>query len=147
MSNKSRRRVTVAASAILAGAAFPIAAAGTAWADDTGQTPVQVSINGKVVIDNTKGTTSAVSGPGGTAIAIGGGSSASATNGDHDLAIAKGPGSSAAATDGDHDLAIANGDNSTAKAGSGDNDTAVVSGNGLEADASGNGVTSIVPPS
>jgi hypothetical protein len=34
VSNKSRRRVKLAAGAILAGAAIPIAAAGTAWADD-----------------------------------------------------------------------------------------------------------------
>ena len=35
MSNKSRRRIKMAAGAILAGAAIPIAAAGTAWADDS----------------------------------------------------------------------------------------------------------------
>jgi hypothetical protein len=34
MSNKSRRRVTTAAGAILAGAAIPLVAAGIAWADD-----------------------------------------------------------------------------------------------------------------
>ena len=41
MSNKSRRRIKLAAGAILAGAAIPIAAAGTAWADDD-QQPQQV---------------------------------------------------------------------------------------------------------
>ena len=40
MSNKSRRRMTMAAGALLAGAAIPIAAAGTAWAEgDTSTTP------------------------------------------------------------------------------------------------------------
>jgi len=33
--DKSRRRLSMAAGAILAGAAIPIAAAGTAWADQT----------------------------------------------------------------------------------------------------------------
>ena len=46
MSNKSRRsvkkssrRVSMAAGALLAGAAIPIAAAGSAWADDTPVVP------------------------------------------------------------------------------------------------------------
>jgi hypothetical protein len=76
MSNTSRRRIKLAAGAILAGAAIPIAAAGTAWADTTetqqqlenqglspneaqavvnaeapGGTAVEVSYDGKVVVD------------------------------------------------------------------------------------------------
>ncbi len=40
MSNKSRRRLTMAAGALLAGAAIPIAAAGAAWAEgDASTTP------------------------------------------------------------------------------------------------------------
>jgi hypothetical protein len=46
MSNKSRRRVTMAAGAVLAGAAIPIAAAGTAWADD-----IYISYDGSTIFD------------------------------------------------------------------------------------------------
>ena len=85
MSNKSRRRLTMAAGALLAGAAIPIAAAGTAWADDTNTdqtetakqlehqglthaeaqavvtaegngTPVQVSYDGTTVVNDNQGT-------------------------------------------------------------------------------------------
>jgi hypothetical protein len=97
MSNKSRHRaatsrgrLTLAAGAVLAGAVIPIAAAGTAWADDdtitvaqaerdakAGQ-QVEISKNG-VIIKDTCVTCSANSGAVGdhnVAIAIGAGSSA-----------------------------------------------------------------------
>ena len=98
----SRRRVAMATGALLAGAAIPIAAAGTAWADETqtaGQlereglspseakavvaaeddgTPVQVSYDGKMIVDANQGGASgdatAASGTKDVAIAIGGGS-------------------------------------------------------------------------
>jgi hypothetical protein len=122
MSNKSRRRVAMAACAILAGAAIPIAAAGTAWADDTvtqvtpdktesldtlekqgltstqaqavvtAETPVneggtatavEVSHDGKIVVDANQGDTAstdatAKSARNDVSAAIGGGSDSSA---------------------------------------------------------------------
>lgn len=88
MSTKSRRHMKLAAGAILAGAAIPIAAAGAAWADDTaapvdktetqaqleaqglssaqaqavvnaenGTTPVEVSYDGKIVVEANEGGT------------------------------------------------------------------------------------------
>jgi hypothetical protein len=52
MSHKSRRRVTIAAGAVLAGAAIPIAAAGIAWADTTGFIE---TYDGKVLFDTFPG--------------------------------------------------------------------------------------------
>src|ERR1700749_3571672 len=57
MSSKSRRRanashrVTMTAGALLAGAAIPIAAAGTAWAADTAELAVPVAGVGNVSIE------------------------------------------------------------------------------------------------
>jgi hypothetical protein len=53
--NKSRFRLTMAAGAILAGAAIPIAAAGTAWADEApgSGTPgpsIGISVDGKTIM-------------------------------------------------------------------------------------------------
>jgi hypothetical protein len=47
MSRKLRRRVTMAAGAAIAGAAIPIAAASSAWADD-----IEITYDGKVIFDN-----------------------------------------------------------------------------------------------
>jgi hypothetical protein len=47
MSSKSRRRITLAAGAAIAGAAIPIATAFTAWADD-----IEITYDGKVIFDN-----------------------------------------------------------------------------------------------
>jgi hypothetical protein len=127
MSNKSRR-IKLAAGAILAGAAIPIAAAGTAWADTTenqqqlenqgfssseaqaivnaeapGGTAVQVSYDGKIVVDANQ--------PG---IA---GMDATATSARNDVSAAIGGGSDStshgagavALSDGTNDDAIAHG--------------------------------------
>jgi hypothetical protein len=115
MSNKSRRRattsrhrLTLAAGALLAGAAIPIAAAGTAWADDDTITVAQaekdakageavaISINGTTHCFNCAGDANAPQADSGsagehnTAIAIGNGSIATDdTTGDtHDTAAA-----------------------------------------------------------
>jgi hypothetical protein len=78
MSNKSRRRVKIAAGAILAGAAIPIAAAGTAWADE------EISRDGTVVFDNF---------PGGPARGTSDVGSAAISGTDNDTAIYRGPAS------------------------------------------------------
>jgi hypothetical protein len=92
---QSRRRVTMAAGALLAGAAIPLVAAGTAWADDDTITVAQaekdakageqvdISVNGKTIMD-TCATCTADSG----------------AVGDHNKAIAIGAGSSATDIDG-----------------------------------------------
>jgi hypothetical protein len=114
MSNKSRRRVTtsrrratMAAGVILAGAAIPLAAAGTAWADDDTITVAQaekdakageqvdISINGKTIKDTCAGACTADSGTKGehnTAIAIGAGSDATVTDATDSTAKASGGG-------------------------------------------------------
>lgn len=46
MSSKSRRRITMAAGAAIAGAAIPVAAAFNAWADE------EITYDGKVIFDN-----------------------------------------------------------------------------------------------
>lgn len=120
MSNKSFRRVTVAAGAILAGAAIPLAAAGSAWADDPplpglgqlvadgvplgeaiaaeaaaafGQ-PVAVSVDGVTYTDAQAAAdgTTALSGAvkSDVAVAIGNGSYAAATGASGDNAYASG---------------------------------------------------------
>jgi trimeric autotransporter adhesin len=146
MSNTSRRRgttsprrVTLAAGAILAGAAIiPLAAAGTAWADGTetvsqleaqglsateakdvaaaemNGTPVQVSYDGETVVNaNNAGTeATATSGTGhDVAAAIGDSSSATATGGTKDLAFADGTSSTASVTDASASKATATGTN------------------------------------
>jgi hypothetical protein len=104
--NTSRRRLSMAAGALLAGAAIPIAAAGTAWADDDTITiaqaeklakagdPVDISVNGKTIKDTCLGLCSANSGTVGehnTAIAVGDNSDAETPTGDtHDTARATG---------------------------------------------------------
>src|ERR1700761_9524537 len=114
MSHKSRRRLTLAAGAIVAGAAIPIAAAGIAWAnvDDSlaslvavgdGQ-PMEISFDGQVLIDTCGNECTAISGT------------------DNDLAIAYGDGSYAEAIDGQGDKATAS-DGGIAEAGDGNNDT------------------------
>jgi hypothetical protein len=146
MSNKSRRRMKMAAGAILAGAAIPIAAAGAAWADDTlttdqteraGQlerqgltgaeardvvtaekdgTPVQVSYDGQTVVNDNQSAADAASS----------GQATATSGGTHDVAAAIGDGStSKAGTDatgapvtGDiHDRAFANGAGANASVG------------------------------
>jgi hypothetical protein len=103
----SRRRITLAAGAILAGAAIPIAAAGTAWADDDTITVAQaekdakageqvdISINGKTIKDTCPTCTadSGTKGEHNVAIAIGAGSYATDDSGDKgDRAVASGGG-------------------------------------------------------
>jgi hypothetical protein len=141
MSNKSRRRatksrhrVTVAAGAILAGAAIPIAAAGTAWADDDTVTvaqaekdakagePVEISINGKIIKDTCGADCSANSG----------------TVGEHNKAIAIGTGSEATVTDATDSTAKASGGSeaiveNTAETGTVSHDTATANGANSEA--------------
>lgn len=127
MSNKSRRRITTAAGAIIAGAAIPLAAAATAWADTTETqqqlenqglssneaqavvnaendgTAVQVSYDGKIVVNANQ--------PG---IA---GMDATATSARNDVSAAIGGGTDStshgagavAVTDGTDDDAIAHG--------------------------------------
>jgi hypothetical protein len=87
--------VTMAAGALLAAAAIPIAAAGTAWADDDTITvaqaekdakagePVEISVNGKIIKDTCNGACTADSG----------------TKGEHNKAIAIGTGSNATVDD------------------------------------------------
>jgi hypothetical protein len=135
--DKSRRRVAMAAGAILAGAVIPLAAAGTAWADETetveqlvkqglsqadaqavvdaqnNGTPVQVSYDRKVVVDDNQGSGStdeatARSGAKDVSAAIGGGSDSTASGAG---AVAVADGSS---KDGNSIDATARGLNSTA---------------------------------
>jgi hypothetical protein len=166
MSNKSRRRastsrrrLTLAAGALLAGAAIPIAAAGTAWADET-QTVGQLEHEGlsaseaKAVYnaeqpaatakDPTGGTPVQVSYDGTTVVNANNPSAAATADsgtGPHDVAAAIGGGSNAYDAEGDaHDVAFANGgghavindasdSNATATGGS----TAYIDANGLPA--------------
>ena len=105
--DKSHRRLGIAAAAFLAGAAIPIAAAGTAWADDDTITLAQaekdakageavaISINGTTHCYNCTGDANApvadsgTKGEDNTAIAIGNGSMATDDTGDkHDTAAA-----------------------------------------------------------
>ena len=117
MSHKSRRRLTLAAGAIVAGAAIPIAAAGIAWADDSltslvavgDSQPMELSFDGQVVIDTCGNECTAISGT------------------DNDLAIAYGDGSYAEAIDGQGDKATAS-DGGVALAGTGNDDTASATG-------------------
>jgi hypothetical protein len=156
MSRKSRRRVAMAAGAVLAGAVIPIAAAGTAWADDDTITVAQaeklakageqvdISVNGKTIKDTCMGACTADSGAVGEhnkAIAIGAGSEAEIENGATDsTAKASGGGEAKVEDSGtatvSHDVATANGVNSEAivvsNAGSGNvmHDVATVSDGG-----------------
>jgi hypothetical protein len=162
MSSKSRRRMKLAAGAILAGAAIPIAAAGTAWADDiadqdqtetarqlehqglthseaqavvtaeNNDTPVQVSYDGNTVVNDNQGDTSSTE------------ASAISGPGPHDVAAAVGGGSAANAGNavggfpaGNHDTAVAT-DGAGATADIGNHDTATASGAGSAA-SSGDG--------
>jgi hypothetical protein len=106
MSKKSRRRLTLAAGAILAGAAIPIAAAGTAWADDDTITvaqaeklakageQVEISVNGKTIKDTcvTCFADSGTTGEHNTAIAVGAGSEATVSDATDSTAKASGAG-------------------------------------------------------
>jgi hypothetical protein len=106
MSKKSRRRLTLAAGAILAGAAIPIAAAGTAWADDDTMTvaqaeklakageQVEISVNGKTIKDTcvTCFADSGTTGEHNTAIAVGAGSEATVSDATDSTAKASGAG-------------------------------------------------------
>ena len=156
MSNKSRRRVKIAAGAILAGAAIPIAAAGTAWADDSATpnqtetltqlenqglssdqaqavvtaegngTPVEVSYDGTIVVDVNQGGTA--------------GTDATARSASNDVSAAIGDGSvstsqkagAVAFSDGTNDHAIARGPGASAQVidyfGATANDTAIARG-------------------
>jgi hypothetical protein len=132
----------VAAGAILAGAAIPIAAAATAWADETettGQlehqgltraeahlvvsaenngTPVQVSYDGSTVVNDNQGAAPSAE------------ASAASGSGPHDVAAAIGGGSIADASagyTGDHDTSIATG-GAYASSGDGNHDTATANG-------------------
>jgi hypothetical protein len=152
MSNKSRRRLTLAAGALLAGAAIPIAAAGVAWADDPAQadqtetakqlehqgltkaeaqavvtaennsTPVQVSYDDTTVVNDNQGATSADQ------------ASASSAAGPKDVATAIGDGSIAGAAgsetigSGIDDKAYADGPNAEALSGDGSHDSASATG-------------------
>jgi hypothetical protein len=128
---KSRRRVTLAAGVILAGAAIPIATAGTAWADDDTITvaqaekdakagdPVEISVNGKVIRDTCDGECSANSG----------------AVGEHNRAIAIGDNSVAVVTDATDSKATATSGGTAAVENLGgtgtlSNDTATASGRG-----------------
>jgi hypothetical protein len=152
MSNKSRRRVKIAAGAILAGAAIPIAAAGTAWADEpttTDQTetakqlehqglthaeaqavvtaegngtPVQVSYDGTTVVNDNQG-----SGPSTDASAV-------SDTGPKDVAAAIGAGSQAGAGAGTVTLTNVNGEGTYSYAIlPGQDDTAFANGANTEA--------------
>jgi hypothetical protein len=148
----SRRRATLAAGVFLAGAAIPIAAAGTAWADETGSqnqtetvgqlerqglsasqaeavvkaekhdTPVQVSYDGTTVVDANQGGK-----PGSDATAT---TSVGSTK---DVAAAIGDASSATATGGTKDLAFANGTNSDAFINDASDSKATATGTGASA--------------
>jgi hypothetical protein len=169
MSNKSRRRVKMAAGAILAGAAIPIAAAGTAWADDSAAadpaaattettkqlehqglthaeaqavataeangTPVEVSHDSIIVVNDNQGTTSTTEATAASgfaqkenAVAIGGGSVADSGTGSP--TIGHGP---VDLSPGKHDTAFANGAGAEAYSGAGNDDTASATGTGTEA--------------
>jgi hypothetical protein len=155
MSNKSRRRLTMAAGALLAGAAIPIAAAGTAWADDPAQadqtettsqlehqgltkaeaqavvtaenngTPVQVSYDGTTVVNDNQG-----SGPSTDA-------TASSDTGPKDVAAAIGVGSEAGAGAGTNNVGGQVGFVPVPE-GAGEHDTSFANGAGAEA-FTGNG--------
>jgi hypothetical protein len=180
--NRSRRRVAMAAGALLAGAAIPIAAAGTAWADDTvtQTTPdktetltqlehqglltnyaqavvtaegngeaVEVSYNGKIVVDDNQGSTAsteatAKSATKDVAVAIGGGTDSTAsgtgaialtdgsntgtTGGNSDTATAKGFGAEAIASDDTGTKVSATGTEAAAQAFASSNSTLTASG-------------------
>lgn len=152
MSNTPRRRVTMAAGALLAGAAIPIAAAAIAWADATetlsqlehqgipkvdaqyvvnaenNGVPVQVSYDGITVVDANQGSDPATQADAETAA------------GPHDVAVAIYGGSTAAAGVGNtnHDTAIAIGTSAggaSAGSGYGSHDTATAIGDGSAAEA------------
>jgi len=136
MSNTSRRRLAMAAGAILAGAAIPIAAAGTAWADEDqtvkqleseglsvtnaedvykaehSKVPVEVSYEGILVVDANEGST-----PGKEAIANSG-----AVGATYDVAVAIGDGSTATDTGSTDTVTFADGAGATATSA---NDTTV----------------------
>jgi hypothetical protein len=159
MSNKSRHRLTLAAGALLAGAAIPIAAAGTAWADDT-QTVSQLEHEGlsasqaKAVFNAEQPAGTAKDPTAGTAVEVsyqgtlvvnannhGDTATADSGTGAKDVAVAIGTGSSSLAgtgTDGvsltgNDDKAFANGVDATAQSGAGNDDTASATGKDSQA--------------
>jgi hypothetical protein len=178
MSNKSRRRFKLATGAILAGAAIPIAAAGTAWADPTETqaqleaqglssteaaavvsaengttTPVEVSFDGKVVVEANEGTGSADEATASSgrhdavSASIGGGTDSSAkgkdalafdegttTDSNSDKATAHGHGAMASIYDASTSTATADGTRATAEAEDGTTG-ATVSAHGTDAGA------------
>ena len=129
MSNKSRRRMKMAAGALLTGAAIPIAAAGAAWADDT-STPDETQRAGQLHREGLTGAEAravVAAEKDGTAVQV-----------SHDNTIVvndNNSGNEATATSGTtHDVAAAIGEASTASDSTGDSkDTAFA--NGVEASA------------
>jgi hypothetical protein len=115
MSKRSRRRVTMAAGAILAGGAIPLAGAGTAWAQD-----IYISYDGITILDtfpaaDQPGVASGISND--LAIASGPASSGStitaidnATGDVNDVVTASGAGSGAAIVDATNSSASATND-------------------------------------
>ena len=141
MSHKSRRRLTLAAGAIVAGAAIPIAAAGIAWADDSltslvavgDSQPMELSFDGQVLVDTCGNACTAISGTDNDlAIAYGDGSYAEADGGQGDKATAS-DGGYADASDGNNDTANADGYDTYAAAGDGNGDSATADGACIEA--------------
>jgi hypothetical protein len=148
----SRHRVTLAAGAILAGAVIPIAAAGTAWADET-ETVSQLEHQGlsaseaKAVFNAEQPTATFKDPTGGTAVEVSyqgnlvvdannTGTTTAESGATKDVAVAIGADSIAAAgagadgvsLNGNDDKAFANGVGATAQSGAGNTDTASATG-------------------
>jgi hypothetical protein len=147
----SRRRITMAAGALLAGAAIPIAAAGTAWADDT-DTPNQTETVGQlqrqglttdqalaVVHAERHDIAVAVSYDGTTVVdanqrgTSGDASATTSVGSTKDVAAAIGGGSDSTATGGPNDRAFADGTNSTAQVEGASDSRATAIGTGSDA--------------
>jgi hypothetical protein len=159
MKKTSRNRMTIAAGAVLAGAAIPIAAAGTAWADDPAITPTETQTVGQlehegltaaeakaVVAAEKAGTPVEVSYDGKIVVDAnnaGSGVATAVSGATKDVATAIGAASTAQSgtgvdgsdvpLTGNSDKAFANGADATAWAGGGSNDTATANGTGSQA--------------
>src|ERR1700742_2568739 len=115
--NKSQRRLSMAAGALLAGAAIPLAAAGTAWADDTPIVPVAptgpagTSGSSPALAAAPGSVNYAVSINGTDVVELGSAQADSGTAGTHNVAIANGVNADAtvAADGSSHDTARATG--------------------------------------
>jgi hypothetical protein len=140
MSDKSRRHIKLAAGAILAGAAIPIASAGAAWADDT-STPDETQRAGQLHREGLTGAEAravVAAEKDGTAVEV-----------SHDNTIVvndnNADGTATASSGTTHDVAAAIGDGSTATDNTGDSkDRAFANGAGTSAtitDASGSKAT------